>query len=68
MTVLKFQNNDRKHIWQCQLLTDGKWVDQLGKPYPRKSALREKEWLYDLGYPLEDIRIVNVNSETYRGA
>jgi hypothetical protein len=55
-------NRDKKHTWQCQQLKNGVWVDRLKKPYPRKSALAEKEYLYlTAGVPLEQIRIVDVN-------
>ena len=56
-------NRDKKHTWQCQQLTNGVWIDRLKKPYPRKSALAEKEYLYlNAGVPLEQIRIVDVNA------
>jgi hypothetical protein len=56
------KNRDRKHVWQCQLFINGVWVDRLKKPYPRKSALAEKEYLFlKAGVPLEHIRIVDTN-------
>lgn len=68
MSNFEIKNDHRKHIWQCQLLIEGKWVNQLKKPYPRKSAFKEKDYLYRIGFDLADIRIVNVQSERYSAA
>lgn len=58
----------RKHVWQCQQLVDGVWIDRLKKPYPRRSAVNEKAHCYNNGIAtLQELRVVDIDSETYRG-
>ena len=58
----------RKHVWQCQQLVYGVWIDRLKKPYPRRSAVNEKAHCYNNGIAtLQELRVVDIDSETYRG-